>query len=135
MAKLIFPNNSKLQTKNTQESQQFSTNPSTHKYIDSQQLTFGDLTLNSNFLTIQNKKGKTSSLRRKEYQLLRFLVNNLHSVIDKFILLDLIWEYSSFAGSNTLEVHLSSLRKKIKSLSKLIRIESIRGAGYRLTFN
>lgn len=103
-------------------------------HINPQLLTFGDLTLNSDFLTIQNKKGKISNLRLKEYQLLRFLVNNLHSVINKFILTDLIWEYSSFAGSNTIEVHLSSLRKKLNSLSKLIKIETIRGSGYRLTF-
>lgn len=96
-------------------------------------LALGDLEINTECQIIRSPTGQELSLRRREFQLLKFLANNLNTVINKYAILDLIWELSSFAGSNTLEVHLSSLRRKISQLSEKVRIDTIRGVGYRLT--
>lgn len=101
--------------------------------ISCHQLPLADLQIDANFQSIISRSGREITLRRKEFQLLKFLANNLNSVISKYAILDLVWEFSSFAGSNTLEVHLSSLRKKIQKISQQVRIDTIRGVGYRLT--
>lgn len=103
------------------------------KPISSHELPIADLRIDSNLQSISTSAGSSITLRRKEFQLLKFLANNLNSVISKYAILDLVWEFGSFAGSNTLEVHLSSLRKKIHKLSKHVRVDTIRGVGYRLT--
>jgi two-component system alkaline phosphatase synthesis response regulator PhoP len=91
-----------------------------------------DLQILTEVRSIADRSGRTVPLRRKEFQLLKFLVNNPDCVISKFALLDLIWEFGSFAGSNTLDVHLSGLRKKLKGLTGRVSIETVRGVGYRL---
>jgi DNA-binding response OmpR family regulator len=91
-----------------------------------------DLLINSELQLVRNTEGHEIQLRRKEFQLLHFLANNLNTVISKYAILDLVWEFSSFAGSNTLEVHLSHLRSKIQQLSSRLRIDTVRGVGYRL---
>jgi DNA-binding response OmpR family regulator len=97
-----------------------------------QQWDIGGLNIRPDIRTIQDQSGLKISLRRKEFQLLQFMLNNINSVINKYTILDLIWEFGSFAGSNTLEVHLSSLRKKLKTLSSKLHIQTIRGVGYRM---
>lgn len=70
--------------------------------------------------------------RRKEIQLLYFLYNNKNRVVSKQALLELIWNMDIYINSNTLEVHLSSLRRRLTLTQSPFRIETIRGVGYRL---
>jgi DNA-binding response OmpR family regulator len=93
----------------------------------------GDLQIFSEHSALDNQLGNRVILRRREFQLFRFLVNNLNRVVEKMVLLDLIWQYESFCGSNTLEVHLSALRKKLQEVSSSLIIETVRGVGYRLS--
>lgn len=95
----------------------------------------GDLQINADYQLLQNSNGRELPLRRKEFQLLKFLANNLNRVINKYAIMDLVWELNGFGGSNTLEVHLSNLRRKLDQLSQQVRIDTIRGAGYRLVVN
>lgn len=92
----------------------------------------GDLYILVDQQAITNSQGEALQLRRREFQVLSFLANNCQTVINRYALLDLIWDYESFAGSNTLEVHLCSLRRKLKQLSQKVSIQTIRGVGYRL---
>lgn len=92
----------------------------------------GDLKIDPSTRTVHDVTGTQIMLRKKEFQLLHFLFNNINAVINRYTMLDLIWDFGSFAGSNTLEVHLSSLRKKLKILQGKLQIETIRGVGYRL---
>jgi len=73
-----------------------------------------------------------SFFRRKEFQLLYLLYNNKNRVVSKHALLELIWNMDIYINSNTLEVHLSSLRRSLTKAKSLLRIETIRGVGYRL---
>lgn len=65
----------------------------------------------------------------KEYKLLVILMENRGRVILRDTLLDNIWGYN-LESSRTLDVHISSLRSKLKSISA--DIETVRGLGYRI---
>ena len=95
----------------------------------------GDLQIYPDYQLLQASNGHHLQLRRKEFQLLKFLTNNLNRVINKYAIMDLVWDLNGFSGSNTLEVHLSNLRRKLSQLSQQVRIDTIRGVGYRLVYN
>jgi len=94
--------------------------------------TVGDLHIFAEEQKIINNLGDCLQLPRREYQLLHFLINNFNLVINKYALLELIWEMTGVTGSNTMEVHLCSLRRKIRRLSSRVDIQTVRGIGYRL---
>lgn len=94
----------------------------------------GDIQVDLDYQILQASSGRQIQLRRKEFQLLKFLNNNLNLVINKYVILDLLWDFNNFSSSNTLEVHLSNLRHKISQLSQQVRIDTIRGVGYRLVY-
>lgn len=72
---------------------------------------------------------KEIKLRRKEFELLFYLINNKDKVITKAELLQNIWKYSSGSiDTNTIGVHLNRLKKKID----LSCLESIYGIGYKM---
>ena len=52
-------------------------------------------------------------LRKKEYELLEFLAKNAERVINRLTILEYVWNYSIYANTNTLEVHIATLRKKL----------------------
>ncbi|OGC46529.1 hypothetical protein A2V49_00580 [candidate division WWE3 bacterium RBG_19FT_COMBO_34_6] len=75
---------------------------------------------------------KKIKLRKKEFILLEYLMLNKGRVVTKEKLLENIWEAGVCVNSNTLEVHLRNLRKKIDdSYSKKV-IKTIYGFGYKI---
>ena len=92
----------------------------------------GDILILPQERALANRWGKSLRLRRREYQLLNLLASHQRQVIDRLTIEETVWQYGSFAGSNTIEVHLSALRQKLRQLSRLVRIETVRGVGYRL---
>ncbi|EKE00229.1 MAG: hypothetical protein ACD_22C00072G0012 [uncultured bacterium] len=75
---------------------------------------------------------KQLALRKKEYDILEYLLRCKGRVISKEELLEHVWEDGIYMSSNTLEVHISSLRKKVNSRSKEPLIKTIYGLGYKL---
>ncbi len=76
--------------------------------------------------------GKEIYLRRKEFDLLYFLMRNQNRVITKIDLIESVWDVNTDFLTNTLEVHILNLRKKIDgtfSQSKKL-IHTIYGRGY-----
>lgn len=75
------------------------------------------------------KSGKTVKLSGRETAVLEILMTNLGRVISKVQIEDHIYDwYSGDIASNTIEVHISALRRKLgKSL-----IKTIRGVGYMI---
>ena len=65
-----------------------------------------------------------------EYKLLEFLARNKGRVLDRLEIMEHIWGHSYNSGTNVVDVHINSLRKKIdKDFSpKLIR--TVIGMGY-----
>jgi len=68
-------------------------------------------------------------LTPKEFDLLKIFLQNPRRILDRDTLVSRAWGYDYEAESNTLEVHISSLRQK---LGEPRLIHTVRGAGYIL---
>jgi DNA-binding response OmpR family regulator len=73
--------------------------------------------------------GAEIPLTRKEFHLLSILADPPGAVIRKEQLVGQVWRTSGPSAHRTVEVHISSLRTKMKDAA---RIETVRGVGYRL---
>lgn len=72
--------------------------------------------------------GKQISLTSHEFRLLSYLMHHPNKVVDKAALAEHIYPYNEDPDSNTIEVFIGRLRKKIPDGV----IETVRGLGYRL---
>lgn len=77
-------------------------------------------------------KGKEVLLRRKEFDLLEYLLINKQRIVSKEELLEHVWEKGIYVFSNTVEVHIKSLRERFKKTVGKKIIRTIRGFGYRI---
>lgn len=68
-------------------------------------------------------------LRKKEFDLLELMLQNPYRVFTRLNLLELVWGYGCDNFSNTVDVHISTLRKKLDCQY----IQTVYGKGYRLT--
>jgi hypothetical protein len=69
-------------------------------------------------------------LARKEYDLLRVLLENAGRALSRRELLDLVWRPGYADHNKTLEVHVRRLRHKLDPESAAPRIRTVRGVGY-----
>ncbi len=72
-------------------------------------------------------------LTTREYALLLHLVHQAEKVVTRTELLSRVWGTTFDPGSNLVEVHVSRLRDKLGDYAWMI--ETVRGAGYKLTAN
>jgi len=77
-------------------------------------------------------RGRIVELTFKEYELLKFLMNDRGRVFTREALLNKVWGYDYFGGDRTVDVHVRRLRSKIE-LSDIEYIETVRNIGYRFT--
>ncbi|PKN02459.1 hypothetical protein CVU76_00240 [Candidatus Dojkabacteria bacterium HGW-Dojkabacteria-1] len=96
-------------------------------YIDNQ-IYIGDVVLDTRSKTVSEKE-KDVDLRRKEYELFEYLVRNKNRTVSRCELLDHVWDYRSYTGSNTVDVHIKRIRDKISNKGI---IETVHGQGYRI---
>lgn len=93
-------------------------------------LSLGSLAIDTKTKQV-TKSGQPLILRKKEYDLLEFLAMNKNRVLNRLTILEYVWNYSAAIETNTLEVHMAGLRKKIKD--KLApQIKTVHGLGYSL---
>ncbi|MFB9330184.1 response regulator transcription factor [Paenibacillus aurantiacus] len=76
--------------------------------------------------------GETVPLRPKEFEVLLYLVQRPGMVITRDDLMNVVWGFDYIGGQRTVDVHVSSLRKKLELGQQSVQIESIRGVGYKL---
>jgi phosphate regulon transcriptional regulator PhoB len=77
-------------------------------------------------------RGKNIRLTLKEFELLRFLVQNPNRVLSRDQLLDRVWGGETYVTPRTVDVHIRRLRKAIeKDDSKPRWILTLRGVGYK----
>lgn len=77
-------------------------------------------------------RGQSVKLTLKEFELLRFLVQNPNRVLSRDQLLDRVWGGETFVTPRTVDVHIRRLRKAIeKDDSKPQWILTLRGVGYK----
>ena len=97
----------------------------------SQQLKVGDLILDSRTRLV-TRGDKPIRLRFKEYTLLEYFMQNPDTVISRDTLVENVWKYNAKVGSNTVDSHVSLLRKKINRGFDQPLIETVHGVGYIL---
>ena len=75
-------------------------------------------------------KGEEVTLTMKEFELLLLFLSNTGIVFSRAQLLDKIWGYQFDGESRTVDVHIRTLRQKLKEAGRYI--ETVRGIGYKV---
>lgn len=75
--------------------------------------------------------GQPVQLRGQEFELFRVLAQQSGRVMTRSALLSQAWGYEYLGESRTVDVHVASLREKLRP-SSTVRIQSVRGIGYKL---
>jgi DNA-binding response OmpR family regulator len=91
----------------------------------------GDLALNPDTHEV-SRAGREIDLTQREFELLEYLMRNERIVVPRQRLLEEVWGYDPFATTNTIEVFVSNLRRKLESGGEARLLHTIRGAGYVL---
>ena len=73
--------------------------------------------------------GKSIRLTRREFELLRFLVQNKNRVVSRDRLLERVWGYDRSVETRSVDVHIGRLRGKLGDAGR--QIETVIGLGYR----
>ncbi len=72
--------------------------------------------------------GTEVPLRPKEFTLLTFLTDRLEELVPRETIMSAVWDANWYGSTKTLDAHVSVLRRK---LGTALRIESVRGVGFR----
>ena len=73
--------------------------------------------------------GAAVKLTRREFELLRYLVDNRNRVLSRDRLLERVWGYDHFIETRSVDVHVGRLRAKLGAAGR--QIETVVGLGYR----
>jgi DNA-binding response OmpR family regulator len=94
-------------------------------------LSVGDLSLNPD--TREVRRGEREiELTNREFELLEYLMHNERLVVSRERLLDEVWGYDPLAATNTIDVFISNLRRKLEAAGEPRLLHTKRGAGYVL---
>jgi len=92
-------------------------------------LVLGDLRLNP--ATREVVRGdREIELTAREFELLEFLMRNERLVVSRERLLEEVWGYDPLAMTNTIDVFISNLRRKLEEGDEPRLLHTKRGAGY-----
>jgi len=91
----------------------------------------GDLSLNPDSREVR-RGDRDIELTAREFELLEYLMRNERLVVSRQALLDEVWGYHPFAETNTIDVFVSNLRRKLESGGEPRLLHTVRGAGYVL---
>jgi two-component system, OmpR family, response regulator MprA len=94
-------------------------------------LVVADLSLNPDTHDVR-RADRRIELTQREFELLEYLMRNERIVVPRQRLLEDVWGYDPFATTNTIEVFVSNLRRKLESEGEPRLLHTIRGAGYVL---
>ncbi len=94
-------------------------------------LQVGDLLLNPD--SREARRGEREiELTNREFELLEYLMRNERLVVSRQRLLDEVWGYDPMAATNTIDVFVSNLRRKLEEGGESRLLHTKRGAGYVL---
>ena len=94
-------------------------------------LTYGSIIMDTGLMTV-TLKDEELILTSKEYEILKLMMENPNKLFSKANLYESIWNEEYFPEDQSLKVHMSNLRAKLKKLDDFDYIETIWGMGYRL---
>ncbi len=97
-------------------------------------ISYGNVSLNMSTFQIYNKDTQKSvKLSQKEFDIIRYFFERPRHVAEKDPLINKVWGLDNDFESNSLEVFISFLRKKLAFIEADFAISSIRGVGYQLS--
>lgn len=96
---------------------------------ESKILTAGDLRLDVGRRQV-TYQGQPIELTKREFDLLKFLLENKGMVISREVLLDRVWGYDYQGETNVVDVYIRFLRGKIDDVFNIKLISTVRGVGY-----
>ena len=91
----------------------------------------GDLKLNPDTREV-TRGDRDIDLTSREFELLEYLMRNERLVVSRDRLLEEVWGYAPFAETNTVDVFVSNLRRKLEAGGEPRLLHTVRGAGYVL---
>ena len=77
--------------------------------------------------------GKPIDLSLREYELLKYLLDNEKVALSRDKILNNVWNYDYFGDSRTIDSHIKKIRNKLGKKGKYI--ETVRGIGYKFDTN
>lgn len=92
-------------------------------------LTVKDISINTTSRVV-TYKDKPVSLTLKEFMVLEYMMRNLNKVVTRDELYSHAWDFADSSFSNTVDVHIKNLRRKIHDDGKII--QTVRGVGYKM---
>jgi DNA-binding response OmpR family regulator len=104
--------------------------PETHQT----QLAAGDLRLDPASRQVW-RGNREVHLQNKEFRILEHLMRNPNRVLSRDQIAEHAWDYDFPAVTNVIDVHIKSLRRKLDDPYPGQLIQTVRGAGYRLTID
>jgi two-component system OmpR family response regulator len=76
------------------------------------------------------RDGVEIDLSRREYELLEFLIRHKNATVSRDMIGREVWKEGSGALTNTIDVYINALRKKVEQPGKRQLIHTVRGVGY-----
>lgn len=74
--------------------------------------------------------GEIVELTKKEYELLKYLLENKNIALDRERILEKVWGYDYYGDTNVIDVYVRYLRSKIDQKYGVDMIKTVRGVGY-----
>ena len=99
------------------------TNPEEKKLKD-----YGGIVIDSEGRTV-SVDGKLIEMSLREYELLKYLVDNENIALSRDKILNNVWNYDYYGDSRTIDSHIKKIRHKLGKKGKYIK--TIRGIGYK----
>src|SRR4051812_16378265 len=76
------------------------------------------------------RDGVELDLTRREFELLEYLLRNKNSIVTRDMIARDVWKETTGALTNTIDVYITLLRKKVEQPQKKQLIHTVRGVGY-----
>ena len=93
-----------------------------------EQKDYGGIVIDSEGRTV-TVDGKLIELSLREYELLKYLVDNENIALSRDKILNNVWNYDYYGDSRTIDSHIKKIRHKLGKKGKYI--ETMRGVGYK----
>ena len=95
-------------------------------------LSFKKMVLNRDTFQVKIDGKILSKITKQEFAILELLLRNPKQVFSKEDIFEYAWDEPYMGETKTLDVHISNIRKKIKTVTSEEYIETVWGIGYRL---
>lgn len=104
---------------------------SVNEIMDNPNIKIGDFQILEEYYQIFYQE-KVLTLSRYEYGILKFLIESKGRVLSRNQIMESVWEEPDMSLERTVDAHIKTIRKKLKSVSQTDLITTHRGLGYSL---